>query len=46
MTGWWREEWSDLKYTFSIHDYVKSTNMIELSIQRNVRNALDKRLLK
>jgi len=36
MTKWWREEWSDLTSTFSIHDYVKSTNMVEQTIQRNL----------
>ena len=37
MTKWWREEWSDLPATFSIHDFVKSTNMVEETIQRNIR---------
>ena len=37
MTRWWREEWSDLPATFSIHDFVKSTNMVEETIQRNIR---------
>ena len=37
MTRWWGEEWSDLPATFSIHDFVKSTNMVEETIQRNIR---------
>jgi len=36
MTKWWREEWSDLTATFSIHDFVKSTNMVEETIKRNL----------
>ena len=36
VTKWWREEWYDLPSTFSIHDYVKSTNMVEETIQRNL----------
>ena len=39
MTKWWRDEWSDLTATFSIHDFVKSTNMIEETIKRNIEKA-------
>ena len=37
MTRWWREQWSDLPSTFSIHDFVKSSNMIEESIKRSLQ---------
>ena len=36
MTRWWREQWSDLPATFSIHDFIKSSNMIEESIKRSL----------
>ena len=43
VTKWWREEWYDLPSTFSIHDYVKSTNMVEETIQRSLLLATNSR---
>merc|ERR1711879_1060472 len=42
MTKWWREEWSDLTATYSIHDFVKSTNMVEETIKRNKESFMNK----
>ena len=42
MTKWWREEWSDLTATYSIHDFVKSTNMLEETIKRNKKSFMNK----
>ena len=39
MTSWWREEWSDLPATFSIHDFVLSTNMVQETIKRTLELA-------
>ena len=39
MTSWWREEWADLPATFSIHDFVLSTNMIQETIKRTLQLA-------
>ena len=37
MTVWWREEWADLPATFSIHDFVLSSNMIRETIKRTLQ---------
>jgi len=29
VTAWWRDDWSDLPSTFPIHDFVRSTNMVQ-----------------
>jgi len=39
VTSWWRDEWTELTSTFSIHDYVLSTDMIKESIRRCLRIA-------
>jgi len=43
VTSWWRDDWPSLPSTFPIHDFVKSTNMIQESIERNLRIAENKR---
>jgi len=43
VTAWWRDDWSDLPSTFPIHDFVRSTNMVQESIERNLRLARMKR---
>merc|ERR1719150_2684547 len=37
MTVWWREQWADLPATFSIHDFVLSSNMIQETIKRTLQ---------
>merc|ERR1719153_1951739 len=39
VTAWWRDDWPDLPSTFPIHDFVRSTNMVQESIERNLRLA-------
>jgi len=39
VTMWWRDDWPDLPASFPIHDFVKSTNMVQESIERNLRMA-------
>jgi len=39
VTAWWRDDWSDLPATFPIHDFIKSTNMVQEGIKRNLRMA-------
>jgi len=39
VSGWWREEWTELGSTFSIHDFILSTDMVRESIRRSVRLA-------
>jgi len=43
VTSWWRDDWQDLPSTFPIHDFVRSTNMVQESIERNLRMARMKR---
>jgi len=43
VTAWWRDDWPDLPSTFPIHDFVRSTNMVQESIERNLRLAQMKR---
>jgi len=43
VTAWWRDDWPELPSTFSIHDFVRSTNMVQESIERNLRLAKMKR---
>ena len=30
VTAWWRDDWPDLPSTFPIHDFVRSTNMVQV----------------
>ena len=32
VTAWWRDDWSDLPSTFPIHDFVRSTNMVQVNM--------------
>jgi len=43
VTAWWRDDWPELPSTFPIHDFVRSTNMVQESIERNLRLAKMKR---
>ena len=36
MTAYWRNDWSDLKSRYIMVDFIKSSNIIEESIKKNI----------
>lgn len=36
VTYWWRTEFADLANVYTLHDFVVSTDMVQVAIERNL----------
>ena len=43
MSVWWRTDYREVKSVFTLHDFVLSSDMVQVAIERNLRTAQEMR---